>query len=141
VEDIVAMRIGGFRIIAQLMAAFALVSLVLGAVGTYGVTAHAVGRRTHEIGVRMAMGADRRGVRRMVVLQGARRAALGLLLGAALSLALSGALGGLAVGVDPRDPATLLAVVGALAMVSLLASWLPARRASGVDPVRALSAE
>jgi putative ABC transport system permease protein len=141
VEDIVAMRIGGFRIIAQLMAAFALVSLVLGAVGTYGVTAHAVGRRTHEIGVRMAMGADRRGVRRMVVLQGARRAALGLLLGAALSLALSGTLGGLAVGVDPRDPATLLAVVGALAMVSLLASWLPARRASGVDPVRALSAE
>jgi ABC-type antimicrobial peptide transport system permease subunit len=139
--DVVTMRVGGFRLIAELMGAFAVLALVLGAVGIYGVTAHGVGQRRHEIGVRMALGADRTGVRRMVVAQGMRRAAFGLVLGAALALPLAGALGGLAVGVDPRDPRVFGLVLATLAGVALLASWLPARRASGVDPVRALSAE
>jgi predicted permease len=139
--DVVTMRVGGFRLIAELMGAFAVLALVLAAVGIYGVTAHGVGQRRHEIGVRMALGADRTGVRRMVVAQGMRRSALGLVLGAALALPLAGALGGLTVGVDPRDPRVFGLVLATLAGVALLASWLPARRASGVDPVRALAAE
>jgi putative ABC transport system permease protein len=140
-DDWIVERVGGFRIIAELMGAFGVLSLVLGAVGIWGVTAYAVGRRTHEIGVRMAMGADRGSVLRMVVGQGARRVILGLVLGLALAVPAVGALRTLAVGVDPRDPAVFALVIAVLAGVSFLASWLPARRASGVDPVRALSVD
>ncbi len=140
-DDWIVERVGGFRIIAELMGAFGVLSLVLGAVGIWGVTAYAVGRRTHEIGVRMAMGADRGSVLRMVVGQGARRVILGLVLGLALAVPAVGALRTLAVGVDPRDPAVFALVMAVLAGVSFLASWLPARRASGVDPVRALSVD
>jgi predicted permease len=139
--DVVEMRVGGFSLIARLMGGFAMLSLVLGAVGIYGVTAHGVGQRRHEIGVRMALGADRAGVQRMVVRQSLTRAGLGLAVGIALAIPLAGALSGIAPGVDPRDPRLLGGALAVLAAVALLASWLPARRASGVDPVRALSAE
>lgn len=139
--QVVEMRVGGFRLIGELMGAFAFLALTLAAVGIYGVTAHGVGQRCHEIGVRMALGADRGGVRRMVVGQGMRRAAIGVAVGVALAIPLAGALSGLAVGVDPRDPRVLGAVVATLVGVALLASWLPARRASDVDPVRSLAAE
>jgi predicted lysophospholipase L1 biosynthesis ABC-type transport system permease subunit len=140
-EALVERRVGGFAVIGNLMGVFALLSLALGAVGIYGVTAYAAGQRTTEIGVRMAVGARRADVVRMVLGQGARRAGLGLALGLALALALSGALEGVLVGVSPRDPATFGIVAIVLGAVSFLGIWLPARRAARTDPVRALAAE
>jgi putative ABC transport system permease protein len=134
-------RIGGFSVIGYLMGTLALMSLVLGAVGIYGVTAYAVGQRSGEIGLRIAMGAQRGDVVRMVVLQGGRRAVLGLALGIPGALGLSGGLRRVLVGVSPSDPTTFACVTLLLATVSVLGLWLPARRAARVDPVRALSAE
>jgi len=134
-------RIGGYSVIGYLMAVFALMSLVLGAVGIYGVTAYAVGQRTSEIGLRLAVGAERGDVVRMVVGHGARRAAAGLVLGLALALPMGRGLSGIMFGVSPRDPATFAAVIVTLIAVSLMGLYLPARRAAGVDPVRALSAD
>jgi predicted permease len=140
-EDLVDRRVGGFAVIANLMGIFALLSLFLGALGIYGVTAFSAGRRTAEIGVRLAMGAERRDVIRMVVLEGARRAGVGLALGLVLAFAVAGALRGILVGVEPRDPVIFGGVTVVLAGVAFLGLWLPARRASAVDPVEALAAE
>jgi ABC-type antimicrobial peptide transport system permease subunit len=124
-----------------LMGVFALMSLALGAVGIYGVTAYAVGQRTSEIGIRLAVGAKRADVVRMVVGHGAHRALVGLVVGLALALPMGAALSGIMIGVSPRDPGTFAAVTAALAVVSLLGLYLPARRAARVDPVRALGAD
>ena len=140
-EALVDRRIGSFALIGTLMGLFALLSLFLGAVGIYGVTAYTAGRRTGEIGVRLAMGAERKDVVRMVVRQGGRRALLGLVLGLALAVAVAGALEGILVGVEPRDPLVFAGVALILAVVSLLGLWIPARSASKVDPVEALSTE
>jgi ABC-type antimicrobial peptide transport system permease subunit len=140
-EALVERRVGGFAVIANLMGIFALLSLFLGAVGIYGVTAFSAGRRTAEIGVRLAMGAERGDVIRLVVLAGARRAGLGLALGLALAFAVAGALRGILVGVEPRDPMIFGGVTMVLAAVAFLGLWIPARRVSAVDPVGALSAE
>lgn len=140
-EALVRRRVGGFAVIGYLMGIFALLSLILGAVGIYGVTAYSASQRTGEIGVRLAMGAERGDVVRLVVGQGARRAALGLILGMGGALALGGGLSRVLVGVSPSDPPTLVGVVVLLGGVSLLGLWLPARRASRVDPVQALAAE
>lgn len=140
-EALVERRIGGFAVIGYLMGTFALLSLILGAVGIYGVTAYAAGQRTGEIGVRMAMGAERGDVVRMVVAQGGRRAVLGLIIGLVGAFLLTGAMGQVLVGVSPRDPVTFLGVTLVLGVVSFLGLWLPARRAARVDPVRALASE
>jgi predicted permease len=134
-------RVGGFAVIGYLMGTFALLSLLLGAVGIYGVTAFAAGQRTGEIGVRIALGAQTNDVVAMVVGEGARRAVLGLMLGLGLALAAGTAMSGILVGVSPRDPATFAGVVTVLGVVSLLGLWIPARRAARVDPVRALAAD
>jgi putative ABC transport system permease protein len=139
--ELIERRIGGFAVIGHLMAAFALMSLLLGTVGIYGVTAFAAQQRTTEIGVRMAMGAQGSDVVRMVVRQGALKAALGLILGLALAFAMGGALSSILVGVSPADPATFVSVTIVLATVSLMGLWLPARRVARVDPVRALASE
>ena len=123
------------------MGIFAVLSLILGAVGIYGVTAYAAGQRTSEIGVRLAMGAEQADVVRMVVRQGALRSFLGLVVGLGLAVGMGGAMSGILVGVSPRDPMTFGVVTVALAGVSFLGLYLPARRASNVDPVRALTAE
>lgn len=140
-EALVDRRVGGFAVIANLMGIFALLSLFLGALGIYGVTAFSAGRRTAEIGVRLAMGAERRDVIRMVVLEGARRAGIGLALGLVLAFVVAGALRGILVGVEPRDPQIFLGVTAVLAGVAFLGLWLPARRVAAVDPVEALTAE
>jgi len=140
-ESVVDRRVGGFAVIGYLMGIFAVLSLILGAVGIYGVTAYASGQRTSEIGVRLAMGAERTHVVSMVVRQGALRTVLGLVIGLGLAAAMGGAMSGILVGVSPRDPATFGLVTLALASVSFLGLYLPARRASKVDPVRALTAE
>ncbi len=138
---LVERRLGGFTVIGYLMATFALLSLLLGAVGIFGVTAYAAGRRTNEIGVRLAMGAEREDVVRMVVVQGGRRAAFGLGLGIVAALGMSRLLGSILVGVRSWDPATFGLVIVILGIVALLGLWIPARRAARVDPVRALASE
>jgi putative ABC transport system permease protein len=116
-------------------------ALVLGMVGIYGVVSYVVSRRTREIGVRIALGAEARTVRRMVVRQGLTLAALGAVLGLAAALVLSSFLASLLFGVGPTDPATYGAVTAALVGVAWLACWAPAARAARVPPSRALQAE
>lgn len=140
-EALIDRSVGSYAVIAELMAAFALLSLILGAVGIYGVTAHATAQRQGEIGVRLAMGARRSDVVRMVVLEGARRAGLGLVLGLGAALGLAGLLGSVLVGVEPDDPVVFATVAVTLGVVSLLGVYLPARKAAGSDPVRALAAD
>jgi predicted permease len=140
-EELVTMRLGGFTLIARVMGGFGLLSLVLGGVGIYGVVAHDVSRRTREIGVRLALGARPEAVRRQVLRQGLGRVVLGVVVGSALAVPLMGALRGVVVGVDPRSPLGFGAGVALLLLVGGLGIWLPARRASKVDPAAALAAE
>jgi ABC-type antimicrobial peptide transport system permease subunit len=140
-DALVERRIGGFAIIGNLRGIFALLSLALGAVGICGVTAYSAGQRTGEIGARLAMGASQGDVVRMVVSQGANRAALGLLIGLGLAFALGGAMSGILVGVSPTDPVTFWTVAFVLATVSFVGLYLPAQRVAPTDPVQALSAE
>jgi predicted permease len=134
-------RISPFRTLAGLMLTFAAVSLLLGGVGIYGVTAYAVGRRTHEIGIRIAIGAGRRQVLAMILRENVLRSALGLTIGLVLALLMAQAMTGLVVGVSSRDPLTFGLVIALLASVTWLAAWIPARRAARLDPVRALAHE
>ena len=115
-------------------------ALLLGAVGLYGVLSYVVAERTREIGVRMALGAEASGVRRMVVLQGVRVVGLGTLVGLAVAAAASRALASLLFEVSPADPATYALVAVTMLAVGAAASYLPARRASGLDPVESLRA-
>ena len=124
-----------------LFGAFAIVALVLSAVGLYGTIAYSVSQRTREIGVRIALGADGAAIRRLVVGDGVRLAIIGAILGLAGSLAASNALHGMLYHVAPSDPATLVGVVGLVVVIALLASYGPARRALRVDPTEALRAE
>lgn len=140
-EALVEDRLGGFETIGYLMGVFALLSLLLGAVGIYGVTAYAAGQRTNEIGVRLAMGARRNDVVTMVLREGATRTVLGLGIGLVAALGLGGAMTRILIGVSPRDPVTFGTVTLVLSVVSFLGLYIPARRAARVDPVRALTAE
>ena len=138
VDEIYAESRARRRFHTLLLSLFAGFALVLGLVGLYGVTAFAVARRTREIGIRMALGAQRASVAAMVLRQGAVLAALGLAAGTAAALALSRTLASLLYGIGPHDPATFAAVVGLLAAAALGACYLPARRAARLDPTRAL---
>ncbi len=120
------------------MAVAAVLALVLGAVGLYGVLSYVVSQRTQEIGVRMALGAEARRVRRMVVVQGVRVVVVGILVGLGISALVSRALAGLLYDVPAIDPLTFGATALAMAAVGWLASWIPALRASRVDPVRSM---
>lgn len=117
------------------------VALLLGTVGLYGVVAYLVSRRTQEIGVRMALGAPAGTVLKSFVGQGLRLTAIGLVLGLIASIALGGAMTSLLYGVQANDPLTLAGTAALLALVSTAATWIPARRAARVDPVRALRSE
>ena len=126
---------------AGLLGGFAFVALILAAVGIYGVLASWVGQRTQEIGVRMALGAKKSEVLRMVVGQGFNFAVLGIVIGMAGALGLSRYFSSLLYGVKPTDPLTFIAVSALLMGVALLASYIPARRAMKVDPMIALRYE
>jgi putative ABC transport system permease protein len=117
---------------------FAVIALVLAAIGLYAVIAHSVGRRTREIGVRMAIGATVEDIRRMIFSEGMLPTAVGTLLGLAASLAVNRILQSQLVGVSPYDPATIASAPVILALVALLACGIPARRAMKVDPAIAL---
>jgi putative ABC transport system permease protein len=140
-EEVVAESTARARFDTWLMTAFAACALLLAAVGVYGVLAYAVQRRTAEIGVRIALGADRRSVQSMVLRQGLSFAAAGVLIGVAASLALARLLAGFLFGVAPRDPAVFVSVPVMLTVVAAIAAWIPARRATRIDPIAALRAE
>ena len=129
------------RFTLQLLLAFGALALTLAAIGIYGVLAYWVARRTHEIGVRLAIGAQRRNVLGHVVGQALALTAGGLALGVAGALALGRTLEGLLYGVEPADPWTLAGVAVLLGGVALLAGLLPARRAASLDPMSALRAD
>ncbi len=129
------------RFFAALLALFAGVALVLAAVGIYGVLSYLVARRTHEVGIRMALGARREDVLRLMLGRGMLLAALGLGLGLLVAVWGTRVLSGLLFRVRPSDPLTFVAVAILLAAVAFVACWVPARRATRVDPLIALRAE
>lgn len=125
----------------MLLLAFGALALTPAAIGTYGVIAYSVSQRTQEIGIRMALGASRQDVLRMVVIVGLRLAIAGVLLGVALSLAAGRFIATLLFGVRAADPLTFSAVAAALLATAVIAAWVPARRATRVDPMVALRSE
>ena len=140
-EEAVAQSSFQQRLAALLLSVFAGVALVLAAVGIFGVLSYMVSTRTQEIGVRLAVGAAPRQVMWMVLRHVLRLTVSGVLIGTAVLLAAGKAIEGLLFGVRTTDPATLLAAIGALGAVALLAAWFPTLRATRVDPVRALRSE
>ena len=143
-QDLMTESISWQRFHLFLLGAFALLALLLAAVGIYGVMTYMTTERTHEIGVRMALGADRRSILRMVVGGGLRLALIGIAIGVAAALILGRVLSSfshLLYGVRPWDPLTLVAISLVLICATLLACYLPARRAAGVDPMIALRHE
>jgi ABC-type antimicrobial peptide transport system permease subunit len=129
------------RALMVLLAIASVVTSVLAAVGLYGVMAYAVSIRRREIGVRMALGALPRDVRRMVSLAGLRLAGVGIAIGMASTLLTSPLVRGLLYGVSPTDPVTLGVTSVAVFVVALVATWIPARQAAALDPSEALRSE
>jgi putative ABC transport system permease protein len=129
------------RFLLVLLSIFGVAACALAAIGIYGVMAYVVVRRTREIGVRIALGAQPGRVRRLVIAQAMVQAGIGLVLGVVGALLLGGLIRGQLFGVAPSDPTTLIATAGVLALVALVASWLPARRAAAVPPTTAMRVE
>jgi predicted permease len=140
-DQLVSTSVAQPRLNLSLLVAFAALALVLAAVGVYGVMAYAVTQRTHEFGIRTALGASSTDVLKQVFLEGGRLAALGLALGLIAALVLTRLMASLLFGVSPSDPMTLGLVAVILALVALAACYIPARRAARVDPVIALRYE
>jgi ABC-type antimicrobial peptide transport system permease subunit len=124
-----------------LLGLFSGLALVLASLGLYGVLSYLVGRRTQEIGIRLALGATRGDVMRLIVGHGMGLAVAGIGIGLVASWAITRSLGSLLVGVSPHDPGTFAAIAVLLAAVALIASYLPGRRATRVDPMITLRAE
>ncbi|MCG8467071.1 MAG: FtsX-like permease family protein, partial [Gemmatimonadetes bacterium] len=140
-ENIMSASTARFRFTSVLLAVAAGVALVLAAVGLYGVVSYIVGRRTREIGIRIAVGAEPADVRREVLRRSLLLVVAGLVIGLGVALGSSRLMRGLLYGVEPTHPLAFVMAVVALGLVAMLASWLPARRAARVDPVEALRAE
>jgi putative ABC transport system permease protein len=138
-DDVVANSLGTRRVSMQLFAVFAIAALLLAAVGIYGVMAYSVTQRTQEIGIRMALGAQRSDVLGLVVRQGMTLAAIGVVAGLAGAFGLTRVMTSLLFNVRPDDPTTYLAISFLLIIVAFLACYLPARRAAKLDPMIALS--
>jgi putative ABC transport system permease protein len=138
-DDVVAHSLGTPRVSMQLFAVFAGAALLLAALGIYGVMAYSVTQRTQEIGIRMALGAQRSDVLALVIRQGMTVTVIGVVVGLAAAFALTRVIGKLLYGVTATDPATFVAIPLLLLFVALLACYLPARRAARLDPTRALA--
>ncbi len=138
-EQVLSAYLGPQRF--TLVGLFGVAGLVLAGIGLYGVTTYSVARRTHEIGIRMALGAGRRAVMRMIVGQGARLAILGVAVSLGAALALLHLISSLLYGVSAHDPLTFAGVAILLMVVALAACYIPARRARRLDPMVALRHE
>jgi putative ABC transport system permease protein len=141
VQDVVGDSLSSASFTALLLGIAAAVALLLGTVGLYGVISFIVGRRTQEIGVRMALGASSRSVMRQVVRQGMTLTSIGLAVGLVGAWGVSRVLGSLLYGVTSNDPVTFVGTALLLGGVALIATWIPAHRAANVDPVEALRGE
>ena len=140
-EEHVSASLARPRLNSAMVTAFAGLALTLAAIGLYGLMSYAVGQRTHEIGIRMALGAERRDVLRLILRQGLVLTFVGAGLGLAGAFGLTRLLANMLYGVTPTDPLTFAAVSAALIIVAGLASYVPARRATKVDPMVALRCE
>jgi putative ABC transport system permease protein len=138
-DDVVMNSLGTRRVSMQLFAVFACAALLLAALGIYGVMAYSVTQRTQEIGLRMALGAQKSDVLGLVIRQGMALTVIGVIVGLAGAFALTRVIGNLLFGVTATDPATFVAIPFVLLFVALLACYLPARRAARLDPTRALA--
>ena len=126
---------------APLLASFAGLALILSALGIYSVLSYSIAQQTREIGLRMALGAQQGNLLRLVIGGGARLAAIGIAVGLTAALTLTQLMKVLLFGVRPTDPFTFTAVIALLAVTSILACYIPARRAMRVDPIEALRCE
>jgi putative ABC transport system permease protein len=140
-NQLVEKSVGSRRMTLILLGAFSALALVLAGIGIYGVISYSVAQRTKEIGIRMALGAGHEDVIRMILLQGARIASAGLIIGIFAAFGLTRYLATLLFTVSPGDPSTFAMVALVLALVALLACYIPARRALRVDPMTALRYE
>ncbi len=140
-EEYVARAMEQPRLSMTLTAMFGGLALVLASLGIYGVLYYVVSRRTQEIGIRLALGATRGDVMRLIVGHGMTLAVAGIAIGLAAAWAITRSLGSLLVGISPHDPGTFAAIAALLASIALVASYLPGRRATRVDPVIALRYE
>jgi len=140
-DDVLHHSLATPRVYATLLGAFATLALALAAVGLYGLVAYTVSQRTHELGIRLALGAARGGIIRLVLARGLALTAIGAAIGVAVALVTTRLLTGLSAGVQPTDPLTFAIVTIVLLAATLCASYLPARRAARVDPMVALRAE
>ena len=139
-QELVDRAVSPRRVVVVLLGGFSLFALILASLGIYGVVSYSVNQRTQEIGIRMALGASASNLQAAIVGQTVALAAIGMLLGAAASWALARTLGGLLYGVTSRDPLTFAGVLMVLTAVAAIAGYLPARRASRIDPSIALRA-
>jgi putative ABC transport system permease protein len=137
--EVVEAAQAGTRFSLLLIGVFAVIAGTLAGVGLYGVLATAVRQRTAEIGVRMAMGAERGDIVQLVVAQGMRLSAVGIVIGLVAAMVLGRVMTALLVGVKATDPATFAAMTVVFLAIAALASWLPARRAARLDPKTALA--
>ena len=140
-SDLIDRSFAEERYRTMLIVVFGVLAAVLAAVGMYGVTARAVSRRTREVGIRMALGASSRSVSGLIVAQTLAGVALGVAAGVVAALAVTRFLSPFLYGVSATDPWTYAAILALLALVSVAASWLPARRAGRVPPATVLRAE
>ena len=141
IQQLVDKAVSPRRFVVLLLGGFALFALLLASLGIYGVVSYGVSQRTQEIGIRMALGASASSLQARIIGQTLGLAAVGMLVGAGASLVLARALGGLLFGVTATDPLTFLGMPVVLAVVAAIAGYLPARRASRIDPSIALRAD
>jgi putative ABC transport system permease protein len=140
-DDILAQRNWPYRVFGTLFATFAVIALLISCVGIYAVTAHGVGQRTQEIGMRMALGAGQRDILWLVLRHGIVRIAIGVVIGVIAAFGVSRVLVSVLVNTSTTDPTTFISICLLLGVVTLLACFVPARRATRLDPVDALRTE
>jgi putative ABC transport system permease protein len=140
-NELMALQLAQPRFSMLLVSTFAGLALVLTIVGLYGIMTHAVTRRTREIGVRMALGAQRELVLRMILRDAAILLLAGIAIGSVSALASASILKSMLYGIGPRDPVVMILVCSGMGAIGLLAAYIPARRAAGVDPMVALRYE